>query len=86
MCFQGDLSLIIMKTNVKLHTFFQAMLDVQGGGHQIRTLTDKGGGNLTFCRTSFVNGPSKYKFVIFFQFGHIRKKIHSKIHCTHSER
>ena len=29
-----------------------------GGGHQIWTMTDRGGGikNLTFCRTSFVNG------------------------------
>ena len=58
---------MIIMTNLKQHTFLKhAGCPREEGGYQIRTMTDKGekgGGalvvvkNLTFCRTSFVNGP-----------------------------
>ena len=58
MCFLRRVSEIIIVTNLKLHAFFKAFrMSKGGGGHQIWTMTDRGGiKNLTFCRTSFVNG------------------------------
>ena len=52
---------IIILANLKLHIFLKPAGCPRGGGHQIRAMTDKGEGggegNLTFCRTSFVDGP-----------------------------
>ena len=60
MCFKGVSEIIIM-TNLELHTFLKHAGCPRGEGLSNSDNDGEGRGegvkNLTFCRTSFVNGP-----------------------------